>query len=201
MEQKNIREFGGTQYTKEEGAALIKELDDRTKSSEVGYNSISELAERVKAKDVSGIETNADAIDVLEAEQITQYEAIALNTSKTTNAEHTGDVTGDEALTISGGSITYSKIGNEFKTSSALTTEVNFSIAQVFTKTLSAATTLTFSNASIGMVKDLVITGDFALTLPTGLLVAGAYDGTKTNLIQIVVTGALQYWYSISQPQ
>ena len=48
MEQKNIREFGGTQYTKEEGAALIKELDDRTKSDDEGYNSIADLAERVK---------------------------------------------------------------------------------------------------------------------------------------------------------
>ncbi len=49
------------------------------------------------------------------------------------------------------------------------------------------------------MVKDLVITGDFALTLPAGTTVAGVYDGTVSNLIQIVVTGASQYWYSISK--
>jgi hypothetical protein len=48
MEQKNIREFGGNQYTKEEGAALIKELNDRTVSDDEGYNSIADLAERVK---------------------------------------------------------------------------------------------------------------------------------------------------------
>ena len=51
------------------------------------------------------------------------------------------------------------------------------------------------------MVKDLVITGDHALTLPSGSTVAGTYDGTVSNLIQIVVTGASTYWYSISQPQ
>jgi hypothetical protein len=100
---------------------------------------------------------------------------------------------------IEDNAIVYAKLGAEFKTSAALTTEVDFASAQVFTKTLAAATTLTFSNTSIGMVKDLVITGDFALTLPAGTTVAGVYDGTVSNLIQIVVTGATEYWYSISK--
>ncbi len=34
---------------------------------------------------------------------------------------------------------------------------------------------------------------------PSGTTVAGVYDGTVSNLIQIVVTGASQYWYSISK--
>ena len=96
---------------------------------------------------------------------------------------------------------TYDRLGSEFKTSAALTTNVDFLSAQVFTKTLTANTTLTFTNDNIGMVKDLVITGDFTLTLPAGSTVAGEYDGTVSNLIQIVVTGASEYWYSISQPQ
>ena len=98
-------------------------------------------------------------------------------------------------------SITYAKLGTEFTTSAALATNVDFATAQVFTKTLTGATTLTFSNTAIGMVKDLVITGDFALTLPAGSTVAGTYDGTVSNLIQVVVTGASQYWFSISQAQ
>jgi hypothetical protein len=98
-------------------------------------------------------------------------------------------------------SVTYAKLGTEFTTSAALATNVDFATAQVFTKTLSGATTLTFSNTAIGMVKDLVITGDHTLTLPAGSTVAGTYDGTVSNLIQIVVTGASTYWYSISQPQ
>ena len=102
---------------------------------------------------------------------------------------------------IANDSVTYAKLGTEFTTSSALATNVDFSSAQVFTKTLSGNTTLTFSNDDIGMVKDLVITGDFTLTLPAGSTVAGEYDGTVSNLIQIVVTGYTTYWYSISQPQ
>ena len=109
--------------------------------------------------------------------------------------------TGDVVVSLDDDSITYAKLGTEFTTSAALATNVDFSSAQVFTKTLSGATTLTFSNTAIGMVKDLVITGDHALTLPAGSTVAGTYDGTVSNLIQIVVTGASTYWYSISQPQ
>ena len=100
---------------------------------------------------------------------------------------------------IADDSVTYAKLGTEFTTSAALSTNVDFATAQVFTKTLTADATLTFSNASIGMVKDLVITGAFALTLPTGSTVAGTYNGAVSNLIQVVVTGAGQYWFSISQ--
>ena len=98
-------------------------------------------------------------------------------------------------------SVTYAKLGTEFTTSAALATNVDFATAQVFTKTLSGDTTLTFSNAEIGMVKDLLITGAHTLTLPSGSTVAGTYDGTVSNLIQVVVTGASEYWFSISQAQ
>ena len=98
-------------------------------------------------------------------------------------------------------SVTYAKLGAEFTTSAALATDVDFATAQVFTKTLTADATLTFSNASIGMVKDLVITGSHTLTLPAGSTVAGTYNGAVSNLIQVVVTGAGQYWFSISQAQ
>jgi len=120
-------------------------------------------------------------------------------TNSEPNATHTGEVTGATALTIADDVISYAKLGPEFTTSAALSTNVDFSTAQVFTKTLTANTTLTFSNTSIGMVKDLVITGAFVLTLPTGSTVAGTYNGAVSNLIQVVVTGASQYWFSISQ--
>jgi len=102
---------------------------------------------------------------------------------------------------IADDSVTYAKLGTEFTTSAALATNVDFSTAQVFTKTLTGDTTLTFSNAEIGMVKDLVITGAHTLTLPSGSTVAGTYDGSVSNLIQVVVTGASEYWFSISQAQ
>ena len=98
-------------------------------------------------------------------------------------------------------SVTYDKLGVEYTTSAAVAaSDIDFSTAQVFTKTLTGATAFTFTNASIGMVKDLLITGDFALTFPTGSKIAtGEYDGTVANLIQVLVVGAADYWITISQ--
>lgn len=102
-------------------------------------------------------------------------------------------------------SITYSKLADEFTTVDALTAaatvDIDFADAQVYTLTITEATTLTFSNVSTGMVKDIIVTGDFALTLPTSLKeISGTYDGTVSNLIQVVSTnGATEQWGSISQ--
>ena len=98
--------------------------------------------------------------------------------------------------------VSYDKLGAEFTTSAALSaSNVDFSSAQVFTKTLTANDTLTFSNVQTGMVKDLVITGNFTLTLPASVkVISGTYDGTVSNLIQIVSTnGATEQWATISQ--
>ena len=117
----------------------------------------------------------------------------------------TTEVLEDSAVSsakIADDAISYAKLGSEFTTASAMSTDdVDFSLAQVFTKTLTGATTLTFSNVSTGMVKDLVITGDFTLTLPASTkIVAGEYDGTVSNLIQIISTnGSTEQWASISQ--
>ena len=81
--------------------------------------------------------------------------------------------------------------------------DVDFSAGQVFTKTLSGTTTLTFSNASVGETKDLVITGNHSLSLPAeSKIIYGTYDGTATNLIQVVctATGPAVYFVTISQP-
>ena len=102
-------------------------------------------------------------------------------------------------------SITYSKLADEFTTIDALTAaatvDIDFADAQVYTLTITEATALTFSNVSTGMVKDIIVTGDFALTLPTSLKeISGTYDGTVSNLIQVVSTnGATEQWGSISQ--
>lgn len=110
--------------------------------------------------------------------------------------------TGAVTVSISDDGVTYAKMGSEFTTAAVISaSDVDFSSAQVFTKTLSGATTLTFSNVSTGMVKDLVITGDFTLSLPASVkTISGTYDGTVSNLIQIVSTnGATEQWASISQ--
>lgn len=81
-------------------------------------------------------------------------------------------------------------------------TEVDFSAGQVFTKVIGANTTLTFANFSIGEVKDLVISGDFTLTLPAAAnVITGVYDGTQDNLIQVLCTSSspAQFWVTINQ--
>lgn len=110
--------------------------------------------------------------------------------------------TGDVTVSLADDGVTYAKMGSEFTTAATISaSDVDFSSAAVFTKTLSANTTLTFSNVSTGMVKDLVITGDFTLTLPASVkTITGTYDGTVSNLIQIVSTnGSTEQWATISQ--
>ena len=98
-------------------------------------------------------------------------------------------------------SVVYNKLGTEFTSSAAIAaSDIDFSTAQVFTKTLASNTTFTFSNASIGMVKDVILTGDFTIAFPAGTKIAsGTYDGTVSNFIQIVVVGSGDYWLTISQ--
>ena len=150
---------------------------------------------------------------------ITKVTAAVLEPTAVTDNISTGSISSDKiaddaivtakidnnavvAAKIADDSISYAKLGGEFTTATTLSTSgVDFSTAQVFTKTLTANDTLTFSNVSTGMVKDLVITGDFTLTLPASVkVISGTYDGTVSNLIQIVATnGATEQWASISQ--
>lgn len=108
-----------------------------------------------------------------------------------------------DTIHIADDQITYDKLGAEFTTSAAVAAlAVDFSSAQVFTKTITADSTFTFTNVGVGMVKDLILTGDFVPTFPAGSkIVAGTYDGTVSNLIQIVVAGSGDYWLSISKAQ
>ena len=107
-----------------------------------------------------------------------------------------------DAVHIADDQITYAKMGAEFTTSATISaSDVDWSAAAVHTKTLGANTTLTFSNVSTGMVIDLVIDGNYTLTLPASVKeISGTYDGTVTNLIQIVSTnGATEQWATISK--
>ena len=100
--------------------------------------------------------------------------------------------------------IGYAQTANEFKTSAAFTTDVDFSSAAVFTQTLSGNLTMTFSNAGIGMTKILLITGgngSYTVTFPAGATkLEGTYDDTVVNFIQVTCTGSGEYYYTISQP-
>lgn len=116
-------------------------------------------------------------------------------------------------------SVTFAKLEDRYSELSALGSgtsfALNFSTACTFTATASAAATFTFSGAVQGQVIDLIVTGNYALTFAeTGSTFnrvgSTTYDGSATNLIQIVCTddtsGAKIYHYSIAtytsaQPQ
>jgi len=80
--------------------------------------------------------------------------------------------------------------------------EVDWSQAQVFTKTLGEDTTLTFTNFKVGQIVDLVINGNYALTLPATVTIAqgGVYSGTaESNLVQVLCSSEspAKFWASI----
>jgi len=172
----------------------------------------------ITTQQASDITTNNAKTGITSA----QAGEITANNAKVSNATHTGDVTGDVALTIADDAvitskildanvttakiaddaITYAKLGDEFTTTAAVTTALDFTSAQVFTKTMTAGTTFTYSNVGIGMVKDFILTGAFVPTFPIGTkTVAGTYDGSVSNLIQIVAIASGDYWMSISKAQ
>ena len=100
-------------------------------------------------------------------------------------------------------SVTYDKLGIEFTTAQTVPLlELDFSSAQVFTKAITVDSDITFANVGIGMVKDLILSGNAVPSFPVGSkIVAGTYSATADNLIQIVVAGTGDYWLSISQEQ
>jgi hypothetical protein len=115
--------------------------------------------------------------------------------------------TGAVVVNLDDDSITYAKLGVEFTSTEALgsvstTATLDFATDQVFTATMTANTTFSFSNANIGMTKDLILTGSFDPTFPAGTKqIAGTYDGSVSNFIQIVAVANGDYWLSVSQEQ
>ena len=102
---------------------------------------------------------------------------------------------------VADNSITSAKLGTEYKTNVILTSgenDLDFSTAQIFTKTISGSTTLTISNAVAGDIKLCYMAGD-APTFPAGSVVGGGeWEVGTTNVVQIAYTG-YSYLYAINQ--
>ncbi|HAL82637.1 MAG TPA: hypothetical protein DCO83_10700 [Mucilaginibacter sp.] len=101
-------------------------------------------------------------------------------------------------------SVSYAKIATDMTSRQAISSfNVDWSTGGIFTKTLTANTTLTFSNVQLNKVITLVISGAFTLTLPiTAAYIQGTYSTSKTNKIQIHCTnatsGSEEYWAVIT---
>jgi len=148
------------------------------------------------------VTTNVIADDAITTAKIT--DANITSAKLATDSVTTDKVTDANITTakLADDSVGYAKLGAEYTTTAAISaSDVDWSTAAVFTKTLAANTTLTFSNVSTGMTVDLVISGNYTLTLPASVKeITGTYDGTVANLIQIVSTnGSTEQWATISQ--
>lgn len=126
----------------------------------------------------------------------------------------TGDTLRDAMVSINsmtadiyGQSGTGDSLRGSSSVSPASTVSLDFDTATVFTITSSISIELNFTNASIGDVKDIIITdsgGTSGLTLNSGLTVttvSGTYSATAgaVNFIQVVCTAANTFFLSISQ--
>ena len=131
----------------------------------------------------------------------TDTSTLRLGTNATTAIEIDGS---SQEVSITGNINTTGYVtGSFYNDRVSLGTNVDFSAGQVFTKTLSGNTTLTFSNYKVGMVKDLRIIGDHSLTFPAGCNVigGGSYDGSSANFIQVICIdqSSPEFWVSISR--
>jgi len=72
------------------------------------------------------------------------------------------------------------------------TATLDFQAADVFNVTIDEATTLTFDNPQLANTKNIVITGDFAVTLPSSVreVSGGSATATGATLIQVTCVDA-----------
>ena len=125
------------------------------------------------------------------------------------NSEHYTDGSIDTAH-IADNNITHDKLENRYTVLSALGTggsqTLDFSAATTFTATMNGNATFTITNPKQGQVVDLILNGNHTPTLS----LSGAtfnkvgtvnYDGSTTNLIQIVVaddSASEIFYYSVA---
>jgi len=102
-------------------------------------------------------------------------------------------------------SVTYSKLATSLTGRQAVSASaLDWSAAGVFTKSLTANTTFTFSNLQLNKTITLVVSGNNTITLPSYCKkISGTYSGTVTNYIQFHCTnaasGSEEVWYTISK--
>ncbi|MDB0610846.1 hypothetical protein PL371_02950, partial [Tenacibaculum maritimum] len=81
MIQKNIRDFNGTEFSVIEATEWHKEFNDRTKSIQNGYNSIDNLATKLKALELTASTLGITDISGLQAALASKENAFTKNTA------------------------------------------------------------------------------------------------------------------------
>ena len=126
-----------------------------------------------------------DGRDVLEATNV-QDAIIELDTNKVS----TSDSRLSDSRTPTDSSTSITKLANELKSIiTPSSSNIDWSLGIQFNLTLTATTSLTFSNLKAGKTITLVVTGNFTLIMPsTGVTckrLGGLYFGNVVNMIQI----------------
>jgi hypothetical protein len=154
---------------------------------------------------------DVDSVNGQSGTVVLDSDDIAEGSTNLYNQTHTGDVTGSTALTIANDVVDHAQLSNSYTALSALGTgssfAINFDSAATFTATANAAATLTMSNAQQGQVVDIILDGNYAITLAeTGSTFnkvgSTNYDGSTNNVIQIICTddtsGSKIYHYAVA---
>ena len=107
--------------------------------------------------------------------------------------------------------VTHNVLEDRYTTLKAIGSDnvCNCNEGNIFTKTISATTTLNFTNAKVGDVKTVILTGggDYALTLNangnagTFNPLGGTYDGTSgvKNVLELKFVSATEAYYQFSK--
>ena len=106
--------------------------------------------------------------------------------------------------TPSDNSVSYPKIGDSLVSRQSIAASaIDWATGGIFTKTLTGATTFTFSNVQLNKVITLLVSGAYAFSLPiSAAYIQGTANTAKTNKIQIHCTnatpGSEEYWAVIT---
>ena len=110
-----------------------------------------------------------------------------------------------DARTPTDNSVTYAKLNSTLTSRQALVSgALDWSLGGVYTRSLTANTTFTFSNLQLNKTITLVLSGNYTITLPTYCKrISGSYDGSTANYIQLHCTnatgGSEEVWFTISK--
>ena len=112
--------------------------------------------------------------------------------------------TSSSNVTPGDATISYPKLSSTLTGIVAISaSNVDWSAGGIYTKTLSANTTLTFSNYQLDKMIVLQISGDYTLALPTTVnIISGSYDGKVMNYITLHCTKEIateEVWAMINQ--
>ena len=147
--------------------------------------------------DGTTIELSSDSLSVLKVpnDLTVDNSTIALDTGTTFNG------TGARTVSVKDDGITHAKLEPRYTASKtnygniSTDTTIDWSAAAVHEITMTGAATLNFNNYKKGQVIDLLITGNVTITFGTfsgtpsiNQVGSSTYDGTKTNIIQVLCT-------------